>query len=82
MSKKTNNEPTEGETVESLKLQIDELTKVLSALISDIDDHRSENCSSTYWWLDSFLKELDVSNNLKRKLGLPIDDENDDNEMW
>jgi len=82
MSKKKEEESTEGETVDSLKAQIDELTKVLSALISDIDDHRNENCSSTYWWLQSFLKDLDISNKLKGKLGFPIDDDEEEDEWY
>lgn len=82
MSKKNEKEPTEKETIEGLKTQVDELTKVLSALVSDIDDHRNENCSSTYWWLDSFLKDLDVSDQLKRKLGLPMKDEDEDEDNY
>lgn len=74
MSKKTEDESTEKDTIENLKTQVDELTKVLSALISDIDDNHPGNCSSTFWWMQSFLNDLDVSDSLKRKLGLPIDD--------
>lgn len=73
MSKKT-----ESESQDDLKAQVDELTKVLSALISDIDNHRPESCDSCYWWKASFLKDLDISDGLKRKLGLIIDDEDEE----
>lgn len=82
MSKKNEKEPTEKETIESLKTQINELTKVLSALIRDIDNNHSGNSNSTYWWMQSLLTELDVSDTLKEKLGLPTDDDHDDYEDY
>jgi len=61
------------ETITELSGRVNELTKVLSALIGDIDDHRNENTSSCYWWKESFMKDLEVSDKLKESLGIPPD---------
>lgn len=61
-------EKTDKETIAELKDQVDELTEVVSALVADIDEHRDSN--SCFWWKESFLKDLEVSDELKEKLGL------------
>jgi len=61
---------------------VDELTEVLSALIRDIDDHRSltEDTHSCYWWRQSFVKDLEVSDETKAKLGFPPEGYKNDEE--
>ena len=61
---------TNDEKIAELEGQVKELTKVLSALIEDIDDHRIENTNSCCWWKGTFLRDLEVSDSLKEKLGL------------
>ena len=61
-------ERTTDKRIADLEGQVKELTEVLSTLIADIDEHRDSN--SCFWWKESFLKDLEVSDELKESLGL------------
>lgn len=74
-------ERTTDKRIADLEGQVKELTEVLSALIDDVDHHRKENFHSCYWWKGSFLKDLEVSDSLKEKLGLIPDKEYDEDDF-
>lgn len=73
-------EKSDKKTIIELTGRVDELTEVLSALISDIDYHRMVNAHSCYWWKGDFLKDIEVSDELKEKLGLRPNKDYDEDE--
>lgn len=73
-------ERTNDEKIAGLEKQVKEITEVLSTLIADINEHRGKN-ERCFWWKECFLKDLDVSDELKESLGLRPDEECDENDF-